>query len=321
MEKIFVNVVALLEEELKPTIKDFLANASDPSRLHFSIVVQDTEDPASWLRELMRFYKATMSYKFIKLEDVRGIGYARMLAQESLTLDYEYYLQIDAHSRSSDEWDNRLIQWYNTEGWDVEGKFIYSTYPQTYGYVSDLESDVDVSKLITDKEQKIYYQNNVSDDKLKYSKTMLKLVKSNDEYQTTRVEFSKDLKKRNHQLFCAGFAFGRTEHFLDVAYDPNFSYTGEETTMAIRLFKNNVKIIEPFENILYHDYYGHKYGRRPNWFVEQGSHFEDAKKLIPFETFEAASKQRLDLFLGGYIDEKYGVTKEVVQKYYDTYSQ
>lgn len=331
MEKIFINVVALLEEELKPTIKDFLANASDPSRLHFSIVVQDTEDPESWLKELMKFYKATMSYKFLKLEDVRGVGHARALAQEPLTPDYDYYLQIDGHSRSSEEWDNRLIQWYNTEGWDVDGKFIYSTYPKTYGYVSDLPSNIDLQAMVLNKDQTIYYQNDGYNDTsgdvtvTKYTKTMMKFESKGDgvedyHYETVRVPFAKDLVKRNHQVFCAGFVFGRTEHFLDIPYDPNFSYTGEELTMAIRLFKNNVKIIEPYENLLYHDYEGHAKGRRPSWFAEQDDKFDAAKEIIPFMEFEKASAIRLSLFLDGHLDEQYGVSKEIVKKFYQTYA-
>lgn len=323
MEKIFINIVALLEAELKPTIKDLLENAAEPSRLHFSVVVQDEESQEQWLRELIKFYGATLTYKFIPLEKVRGIGYARSLAQEPLSLDYEYYLQLDAHSRSNEEWDNRLIQWHNTDGWDVDGKFIYSTYPKVYGYVNDLGSDVDIASLITDKGQSIYYENEIGLDGTKYNKAMLQLGKKLDEnghgYEVKRVPWVKDIKKRNHQLFCAGFAFGRTEHFLDVPYDPNFFYTGEELSMAYRFFSKNVKIIEPYENLFYHDYYGHKNGRRPSWYVEQGDDFSEQKAKINFYELEDQSRKRLELFTDGYLDEPFGITRETAKRFQEVH--
>ena len=314
MEKIFISVVGLLESEIKHTVKDFLSNAASPERLHFSIVVQDEEDPAEWFREIIRFYNATMTYKFMPLSEVKGVGQARSLAQKTLTLDYEYYLQIDAHSRAAEEWDNRLIRWYNLDGWENESKFIYSTYPKTYGYVSDLGSDVDIPSLVTNKTQKIYYENNIDLDGVPTAKVMLKRgVKFNE--HVLRIPFVNDFEQRNHQLFCAGFAFGRTEHFLDVPYDPNFCYHGEELSMSIRMFIKDIKVVEPLENLIYHDYYGHVNGRRPSWFVEQGEMFKEQKSQIEFFEFDDRGRRRLELFLDGYLDTPYGVKKEDVQRF------
>lgn len=325
MEKIFISIAGLCEAELIPTVTDFLENAGDATRLHFSIVAQDTVDRESELKSLMRYYGATMSYQFLTLKEVRGIGYARMLAQKPLTLDYEYYLQIDAHSRASDDWDNVLIRWYNTEGWENDTKFIYSTYPKTYGYISDLGPGIDVASLATDKSIKIYYENNISFDssnnKVK-ERNMLKLSKTSSEgygYDIKRVPFVRDFEKRNHQYFCAGFVFGRTEHILDVPYDPNFFYHGEEITMSIRFLQKGIKIVEPMENLIYHDYFGHVNGRRPSWYAEQGTLFEDEKSQIDFYNLEELSKARVDLFMDGYLDEPYGVTKPVIDKFYSTY--
>lgn len=319
MEKIFVSVVGLLEAEIKHTVKDFLANAASPERLHFSIVVQDENDPAEWFREIIRFYNATMTYQFLTLDKVRGIGHARSLAQKTLTLDYEYFLQIDAHSRAAEEWDNRLIRWYNLDGWENEGKFIYSTYPKTYGYVNDLGSDVDIAALVTNKTQTIYYENNIDLDGVPVPKVMLKRGVKLDEhghgFELLRVPFVKDFEERHHQLFCAGFVFGRTEHFLDVPYDPNFCYYGEELSMAIRMFGKNIKIIEPMENVLYHDYYGHINGRRPSWYADQGDMFKEQKAQINFYELEDQGRRRMELFTDGYLNEPYGVTKEVIENF------
>ena len=313
MEKIFINIAALLESELIPTVKDLLKQASDPSRLHFSIVEQDLESNKKALQDLVEEHKATITYQFLKLNEVTGACKPRRMAQEALGLDYEYYLQLDAHTRADEDWDNQLIRHYNEEGWKLEGKYIYSGYPKKYGYISDQPEDERDLSLKRDAENLFWYGDYSSD---KGIRQMIKqYIDEEGVIRLRHVNWKADLEIRNHQYFCGGFAFGRTEHFLDVMYDPNYCFEGEELSMSIRFFHNKIKIIEPYVQLFFHDYDGNVKGRRPSWFIDQSEHFEDLKKLIPMQDLNAKSAKRIKLFLGGFINEPFGVPLSTVQQY------
>jgi hypothetical protein len=318
MEKIFINLASFVESELIPTVKDLLKQASDPSRLHFSIVEQDLESNVETLQELIDEYGATMTYQFLTLDKVTGACLPRSMAQTALSLDYEYCLHIDSHTRATEEWDNELIRHYNEEGWKVDGKYIYSGYPKKYGYVDDLQDRNDATRMSLDEDGLVWYGNYNNDDGIR--QIVKSYIDELGEIRNKTKDWNVDLEYRNHQHFCGGFAFGRTEHFLDVLYDPNYCFEGEETSMSIRFLHNKIKIIEPYVQLFFHDYDGNILGRRPTWFIDQGEHFEDIKKLVPMAELNAKSAERLSLFLGGFIDEPYGVPASTVKQYKDTYA-
>lgn len=323
MQRICVSIVALLEKELVPTITDLLQKAVFPEQLHFSIVVQDEQDPYEKINELIKRYKADLSYTFLTLEECRGVGYARSIAQNAMKDEDEFFLQLDAHTRAEDAWDSTLVEWYNKEGWSVDYRFIYSTYPETYGYVSDLPADTNINDLFTNPARSIYYQKPIPGSLPSGAfREMIKLTYQDDKlnnYIVSRVPWDPDMEARNHQYFCAGFAFGRSEYFKDVPVDPSYSYTGEEVTTSIRFFAQNTKIIEPYKNVFYHDYEGNRFGRRPSWFVDDNDQFIDQKAKIPFLEFEEQSRKRLTEFMKDDIGDIYSVNHLLIRDFYLKY--
>lgn len=323
--KIFVSIVGLLETELVPTIKDLLSKAAHPERLHLSVVSQHYLNQFEEILKLTQRYNAELSYKHLSLWEVRGTGLARSLAQEPLDYQHEFFLQIDAHTRAQKEWDNVLVEWYNKEGWSVDYRFIYSTYPETYGYISDLPPETNIDELETDEDKIIYYQKIVPGSLPSGAefREMIRMKYEDDQlnnYVIERIPWNPDMDARNHQYFCAGFAFGRAEYFIDVPQDPGYSYTGEEIARSIRFFAANTKIIEPYINPFYHDYEGNLFGRRPSWFVNgDKDYFAHEKAQIPFMEYEEKSRERLSKFMKDELNDSYSVNHKLIDNFYDKY--
>lgn len=311
MQRIFVNIASLLDKELIPTIKSALAKSREPKNLHFSIVVQDTIDPLEEIKEIIDGYGATMDYIFLPLEEVRGVGYARMLANQTLTEDFEFYLQIDSHMRFKLGWDITLISLYNKEGWDNECKFIYTTYPKYYGYVSDLPPEV-LDRNIKDENGTIFLSS--FDQKHPATISKIRMIEGGPFYDFELIPWSDDFKDRITYYFCAGFAFGRTEYFLQVPVDPHYSYSGEELTISIRFYYKDILLVTPPTVPIFHDYDGHKFNRRASFFINQET-FKEEKSKIDWEALEKIACNRLDNFREGLIDDGYGVTADQYNKF------
>lgn len=317
MQRIFINIASLLDSELIPTIKSALRQAASPDKLHFSVVVQDIADNFEEINSVIKEYNAGLSYKFIKLEDVRGVGYARSVANEFLSSEFEYYLQIDSHTRFAKEWDIELIAIYNQEGWDNECRFIYSTYPQFYGYVNDLGPDADINSLATDENNAIYLASPLTMKPICTNK----IIKEPDsEYPKPHpFAYDDDFNTRITQYMCAGFAFGRAEYFMDVPIDPSYAYTGEEISISMRFFNKDIKVVCPTIIPLWHDYDGGKHKRRANFYVDQEDYMRHAKMRINWIKLEKDSKQYLNKFLNGEIEGAFGMSKEKIDLFNQTY--
>lgn len=316
MQRIFINLASLLDSELIPTIVSALKRAADPKSLFFSIVVQDSNDPKEKIEEIINSYGAKMSYKFLELKEVRGVGYARALANQELTSDYEYYLQIDSHSRFAKEWDIDLIAAYNQEGWDNECRFVYSTYPRHYGYVSDFAKLPD--NLITDDNNTIYI---TTDKELNPSHiNKVNIDPETRSHTVCPILWEDDFTTRTTQYICAGFIFARSEYILEVPTDPNYSYTGEEISYSIRFFARDILIVTPPLIPVWHDFHGQDKFRRANFFTDQKGFLFLEKEQVDWLSLEKKSVTYLEEFMYGKLPEPFGVTEEIILQYIDKFS-
>lgn len=316
MQRIFINLASLLDSELIPTIVSALKRAADPKSLFFSIVVQDSNDPKEKIEEIINSYGAKMSYKFLELKEVRGVGYARALANQELTSDYEYYLQIDSHSRFAKEWDIDLIAAYNQEGWDNECRFIYSTYPKHYGYISDLDGITD--NIITDDNNTIYITSSQQSNPTHINKVN---IDSETRLHTVcPILWEDDFITRTTQYICAGFIFARSEYIIEVPVDSTYSYTGEEISYSIRLFARNILIVTPPIIPVWHDFHGQDKWRRANFFKDQKGFLFLEKQQIDWISLEKKSVAYLEEFMHGRLPEPFGVSEEVILDYINKFS-
>ena len=106
MSSLSISIACFLDKDLKNTIKDCFDKAKYPLNLHIVICLQyDYND--NFITE----YDNDPQITIIKMHytQARGPAFARYLCTQVIR-DEEYFLQIDAHTRFYDNWDDMAIQ-------------------------------------------------------------------------------------------------------------------------------------------------------------------------------------------------------------------
>lgn len=235
-------IASYRDSELVNTIYSALSNAYDKDRIFFYIFSQDEEHPK--LESLFDLFN-TANYFYDKehYSVSTGVGYARLRTQSKLSNDYKYYLQVDSHTQFAKDWDKRLIDDYQRL-MPLWGKYIFSTYPPGYTYekFGDIKFNTDgVSPAI-------------------------RIVAEPEKIYTFGAEYGPYHGGEDGQesaYFCAGFAFGYAKYFMKVKYDKYIYFQGEEHTMSLRFYDNDIKIVCPPSVYVFHDYEGSR--RKRNW--------------------------------------------------------
>ena len=267
MDKIYISIASYKDKELADTIYNLLNRAKNIDQLFISIFSQDDNHPN--LQNIFDFFD-TKNFNYIKVNtlEARGVGYARYIAQNLLSNEFKYYLQIDSHSRFIQNWDEVLIAEYKNSQDFWKSDIIFSSYPLPYSY-----DDNGNEQFTNTKNANI---------------TTLTENKNSFLYKVDYEELPIADVGECHGHFCAGFAFGLSEYFLKVPYDKFLYFEGEEHLMSIRFFCQNIKIIAPGRSYIYHHYYGNgKRGKHweddPNWALYQEQSLKRIKSFFYFE--------------------------------------
>lgn len=276
-DSIFLLVASYMDLELADTIYSALSQSKNPQNIFVSVFSQDEDHKHPKLENLFQMFDVLgYSYNKINYQDARGVGFARAEAQKSLTDNYEYYVQVDSHTQFVKNWDEILIDDYRKAEEFWQGKVILTAYPSGYLYTphGNLKVPDEADKTCL---------------KIKYS--------DNDDivYDPKYKDWEGNEYGDYHGYFCAGFAFGRSEYFIQVPYDSEIYFNGEEQTMSIRFYCNDIKLIAPARCYIYHNYDGERRGR--NW-----------EKTSRWKEFDEKGKERLREFFAVKDLGIYGIT-------------
>jgi hypothetical protein len=160
-----------------------------------------------------------------------GACWARSLAQEDLSENYKYFLQIDSHTQFTKNWDKEIILNYNMSKtrWP---NMIYTTYVFAY-----------------------FYEN----EKIKYGEynlpTAVCLHKTLHPpfFEGRYTHYDGDSLGFETNYFSGHFAFGDSLIFLNTPYDKELYFSCEEPSIAARLHNKDIKLIVPPLNFIYHN--------------------------------------------------------------------
>jgi len=250
MNTIFVSVAAFADTELIPTVKDLFKQADHPEKITLSVFSQDEESPRDDLLKIVNEYGAELKFEYVSLKESKGVGYARLKAQQHLLpKKHKYFLQIDSHTRFIDNWDSKIVNDYERaiQKW---GDFVFSAYPGSYNYENN--------KVILHQEAK--------PPSMKIHKfTSNHACRYGGEYK----EYGGDEFGEQTNYLCGGFSFGNSIFFHKHQNHPQIYYDGEEAYMSILFYADNIKIVAPPQNYIYHDYMGVPENRRFSLFVDQ----------------------------------------------------
>jgi Glycosyltransferase (GlcNAc) len=228
VSSIFVQISAYHDYELYKTIIDCIAKSSGENTLSFGIHVcyKDIDD-------ITYIQMPNIQYIKSKAPDGLGVGYGRYLANEFYNGE-NYYLQIDAHTRFSQDWDINLIEdhkKYTEQGCNP----VLTAYPSGYHYEN--------SRIIYDKNPTIVF----ADFQKKEESTKTDFL-----HQTSMTNKEGNIFTR---AVSAGHIFA-SGNISSIKPNNKMFNWGEEFITAIRLFTHGYDLMLPTKQNLYHLYYG-----------------------------------------------------------------
>jgi hypothetical protein len=254
--KIFIQIASYRDPDLKNTIEDLINNSSCADNLSFGICWQHSEED---LWDNIYEYRDRSNFRIIDVNysESKGACWARNLTQ-SLYNGEDFTLQIDSHTRSEKDWDNKILSLYK----DLEDDMaIFTSYPSMFqpGQTYD-EYDKRVFGC------HVYGMENG-------------LINSRPR------SLDNNTRPMRAVGLAAGFIFGPGRIIKDVPYDPDFYFSGEEAALAIRYYTHGYNLYHPNINLFYH-FYTRK---------EQKKHWSDHKD---WHKYSAVARKRLECLLG-----------------------
>lgn len=307
METIYISIASYRDTQLQPTILSLLSTAKHPERLIFSVVSQNYDSEHPELEAIVRKFNAKIFYQKIHPSLSNGAGHARSLAQKFLTTEYDYFLQIDSHARSLNNWEQHLIDEYLTSSKKYD-RFIHTVYPPAW------EIDYEHGEIffgVAESHGIIGPEFVDIDDWITGFRPL------------SKPSFKKSLYGERSFWFCAGHAFGKAEYFLEVPYDPDMNVllgtiahgSGEEFTMSVRFYEKNISLVVPSGRYLWHLYDSieqTKFSLTDN--IEGLSNSDNWQRMV---NNEKNTIQRLHSFFSLSLPEKYRIQSlETIYKWF-----
>lgn len=225
-DDIFVQIASYRDPELLLTVRNAKLMAAKPDRLKFGIVEQvaDGDDCGPWSRI------DNVQRQILSTHGVAGVGQARCLAN-AMYGGEKYYLQIDAHTRFSKNWDQTLIDQLE----DLLGtndKPLLTAYPNMYVHDPETRLDTYMPKAATTTVATGWHQNGlpILEPRLTTLNAPVPAI-----------------------TVAAGFVFAFGE-FASVPKDPEILFLGEEVVLAAQCFTRGYDMLHPRDLPIFHHY-------------------------------------------------------------------
>lgn len=110
--KIYVSIASYRDDYLQSTIDNALITAHDPALIYFGCFVQLLdEDFFTNTRRVRDTHAGKVFYEEAEAGEVFSVSACRTRANQWLTEEYDYVLQVDSHTRFTPGWDLSLKTW------------------------------------------------------------------------------------------------------------------------------------------------------------------------------------------------------------------
>lgn len=275
---LLVQIASYRDPELGPTVKDLIAKARFPKRLHIGICVQSfPDDPLELgpeiLSSLGTLRGAKLTVDAVDARDSKGACWARARTQK-LWEGETFTLQIDSHTRFEKAWDHDLFEMWDSCG---DPKAVISGYPNAYTPPSDC--DKSSVSLMASKE--------FSDAGI-FSLTGLPVFPYPHLAPKTPYPSA---------FVTANLLFGPSSIITDVPYDPQIYFYGEEQSLSLRFWTHGYNVYNPNKPVLFHMY------KEPD--IQYTSHWGDNHD---WQELDSIAQQRVNaLFRGEGLEHPYGL--------------
>jgi hypothetical protein len=230
MSSIFIQISAYEDHELHKTIIDCIKKSSGNNELHFGInvVFKDYD----MLIPLVPNLKVKKSKAPLNL----GVGIGRYIANQFYE-GQDFYLQVDAHTRFTHNWDESIIDSYNL--YKKQGcNPVLTAYPSPYWYIDGKE------KL----------EENPGLNAIDFRLENIELFKKTKFFH----QYSKPTEESIFTKSISGGSVFSSGSIASILPNKKMFNWGEEMLYAARLFTHGYDLMIPQKQYLYHLYYSHE---------------------------------------------------------------
>jgi len=244
-ESIVVSVASYRDFDLVNTVRSAFLSASDSSRIFFSVHSQGEDGEHA---DLSFIPSNQINYIKNHWSESMGACWAREIANRNID-GFDYFLQIDAHCRFDDNWDNDVISMYKKSERYWGEEIVLSTYPPHFEVDPETGEDVYFpEEYVLPAKANVYWD---------YDQKML-LGRADS--------IISDLEHGDEvYMVSAASLFTTVDIMKKIPYDGELYFIGEEPSLAIRAFTRGIKIITPSKNYMYANYSPDKPKRKHHW--------------------------------------------------------
>lgn len=230
MRKIFLHLPAYREPELVPTIKDAINQATHPERLVFGVCRQyHPEDGFDDLTEVSKI--ATIKVHEMLYTEAQGLPYARAIINEELLEDEDFVLQLDAHHRFTQGWDETLLEMYDGLVEDGYNPILTGYLPL---YSPFLEPQGRTMEPWLQEAAAFYPHGTIF-------------------IRPVGIPNWQDLTKPIPSRFMSGhFSFGPNKWAKEIKHDTDIYFSGEELNLTVRSFTHGYDLFHPHKVVIWH---------------------------------------------------------------------
>lgn len=275
-ETILVHLPAYRDPELVPTIRDCLARAKYPERVHFGICRQYNPDDG-W--DDVTEFKTDPRFNIMEVHytQAKGLPWARAQINDILMTDQDYVLQLDSHHRFAEGWDETLIDMYTgleAEGW----RPVIGGYLPLYTPFNDPGGRAMVP-----------YQ---SQFRCFYPEFHTIFI------GPAGLEGWENMTKPIRARFLSGhFCFARAAWAREVRHDPNIYFAGEEINLTVRSFTHGWDLFGLHKLVIWHSTMREERSGICKW-------DDDSRRRLDWTAIENRGRYRIKVMLGAADDPK-----------------
>jgi len=239
-DRIFVQIPCYRDSQIVHTIESLLTNAHSRTRLDISICWQhiNSEKLPGWILRNKQIQIIN-----IDAEKSKGANWARSIIQKEWN-QQPYTFLVDSHTRFVRNWDKILVDMILILKKDKVKKPIVSGYPPYFW-------------------DPLSYPRN----RLNYPLKMYPLGYENNlltKFNGLPLPLYKWLKKPIKAEFIAlGFLFAEGKFNLEIPFDPNIYFFGDDITTGLRAYSHGYNFFHPHRLVAWHLY--DRKTRVPHW--------------------------------------------------------
>ena len=241
MNKIYISIASYRDPQLLPTLRDCIANADNPENLVFGICWQhSSKDEWDNLDE----FKDDPRFRIIDVDYTKSQGacWARHTIHEQYGGE-DYYLQLDSHHRFIKSWDTECIKMIKQLQKKGHKK------PLLTGYISSFNPDNDPAERM----QEPWW---MTFDRFIPEGAIFFLPATIPGWQKLKAPIPS-------RFLSAHFIFTLGQWCVEVPYDPEYYFHGEEISLAVRSYTWGYDLFHPHKIIAWHEYT--RRGRVKQW--------------------------------------------------------